>query len=317
MCKHCYMFNPEHLRTLQAVVEEGTVLAAADRLRLTPSAVSQQLSRLQQQVSQPVMVRQGRGLVPTDAASVLVRLAQQLVDLDERARAELEELREEVSGPLVVASFSTGLRGVVAPAVTLLRDRHPHLEITLREHSPEESMPALRRGEVDLVVVHDWTDRHVSIRAGLRAHLLGLDPVDLVTLRTEELNVGPEGVDLDDLDGRVWIDDNPGVFSDWLLGALVQRALPHRIGATVDNTSARVELVARGFGICLLPRLGRDVLPDEVVATPLVEAPTRRIHAVHRDASGRRPAVDAALTALRDVWRERAELPDSPAPDRV
>ena len=67
------MFNPEHLRTLQAVVEEGTVLAAADRLRVTPSAVSQQLARLQQQVGQPVMVRQGRGLVPTDAAAVLVR----------------------------------------------------------------------------------------------------------------------------------------------------------------------------------------------------------------------------------------------------
>lgn len=307
------MFNPEHLITLRAVVEEGTVLAAADRLRLTPSAVSQQLARLQRQVGQPVMVRQGRGLVPTDAADVLVRLAERVVDLDERARAELESLREEVSGPLVVAAFATALRGLVSPAVTLLTDRHPHLEITLREHSPEESMPALLRGEVDLVVVHDWTDRQASPRTGLQAHLLGLDPVDLVTLRDEDLTTGPDGVDLDDLGGRVWIDDTPGVYSDWLLAALAQRALPHRIGATVDSTAARVTLVAQGFGICLLPRLGRDVLPEEVVATPLVEAPTRRIHAVHRDASTRRPAVEAAVDALGEVWRAREELPNSPA----
>lgn len=309
------MFNPDHLLTLRAVVEEGTVLAAADRLRLTPSAVSQQLARLQQQVGQPVMVRRGRGLVPTDAATVLVQLAHDVDELDERARAELERLGEDVSGPLVVAAFATALRGLVAPATRLLTQRHPHLETTVRELSPEESMPALRRGEVDLIVVHDWTDRHVSIRTGLVAHLLGLDPVDLATLREERLHGGPGGVDLDDLGGRVWIDDTPGVFSDWLRGALQERGLPHRIGATVDNPTARLELVAHGFGICLLPRLGRDVLPPEVVTTALAEAPTRRIHAVHRDASGRRPAVEAALTAFRDVWHAREELPDDPGGD--
>jgi DNA-binding transcriptional LysR family regulator len=304
------MFNPEHLRTLQAVVEEGTVLAAADRLRVTPSAVSQQLARLQQQVGQPVMVRQGRGLVPTDAAAVLVRLAQQMVELDERARAELETLREAVSGALVLAAFPTALLGLVAPSVTLLQTRHPHLQLTVRELSPEAALHALRRGEVDLAVVHDWTDRQVSIRTGLQAHLLGLDPVDLIAPATADLRPGPDGVDLDDLGGHVWIDDSPGVYSDWLRGALASRRLAHRVGATVEASAPRLALVSQGFGLCLLPRLGRDALPDGLVSLPLVEAPTRRIHAVHRDASTRRPAVEAALAVMRTVWRERDELPD-------
>jgi len=77
------MFNPEHLTTLQADVEEGTVLAAADRLGITASAVSQQLSRLQRDTGQTVMARRGRTLEPTDAAAVLVRMAQQMHDLDE------------------------------------------------------------------------------------------------------------------------------------------------------------------------------------------------------------------------------------------
>ena len=72
------MFTPEHLVSLKAVVEEGTVLAAADRLGLTPSAVSQQLARLQREVGQPVLVRQGRGLRPTDAAAVLVGMAEEI-----------------------------------------------------------------------------------------------------------------------------------------------------------------------------------------------------------------------------------------------
>ncbi len=308
------MFNAEHLGTLQAVVEEGTVLAAADRLGCTPSAVSQQLGRLQREVSRPLMTRRGRSNVPTEAATVLVRLAQQVRDLDERARAELEGLDGEVSGSMVLSGFPTAVRGLLIPAAVDLRRRHPGLELTLREMSPHVSVTAVRRGEVDLAVVHDWTDRHVPLQDGVQVWPIGLDPVAVVLPQDHGVRVGPDGVDLDDLGGRVWIDDTPGVFSDWLLEALDSRRLRHRIGATVEHLSGRLTLVAEGFGICLLPRLGRDDLPPGVVALPLVGAPTRRIQAVHRDAGGRRPAVEAALDVLRDTWRERVGPANPPTP---
>lgn len=307
------MFNPEHLITLQAVVEEGTVLAAADRLHLTPSAVSQQLSRLQREVGQPVMVRQGRTLAPTDAASVLVRLAQRMRDLDEATRADLERLMEQVGGSLVLAGFPTAVRGLLSPSLVLLQERHPRLDLVLRELTPEQSVRAVRRGDVDLAVVHDWTDQHVHVSGGVQTVAIGLDPVDLIAHRDHPLEVGPDGVDLDTLDGRVWIDDPPGVFSNWLLQALAERRLEYRVGATLDTFSSKVALVAQGFGIALLPRLGRDELPPEVLAVPLVEAPTRRVFAVHREASRRRPAVVAATEAMLEVWRGRAELPDASA----
>jgi len=305
------MFNPEHLATLQAVVEEGTVLAAADRLGITASAVSQQLSRLQRDTGQPVMARRGRSLEPTDATAVLVRTAQQMRDLDESARAELERLRQDVGGTLVVSGFPTALYGLLAPLAARLQQRHPELELTVRELSPEESVPAVRRGEVDLAVVHDWTDRHVPLRNGVQVWPVGLDPVDLVVPRDHHLRVRARGVDLEDLDGQVWIDDSPGVFSDWLLSALEARNVGYRVGATVDTATGKVALTACGFGLCLLPRLGREGLPPDVVALPLAEAPTRRVLAVHRDSSHDRPAVQAALSIIREVWAQYADLPDS------
>ncbi|SOC55390.1 LysR family transcriptional regulator [Ornithinimicrobium cerasi] len=304
------MFSPEQLMTLQAVVEEGTVQAAADRLRVTPSAVSQQLGRLHRAVGHPVMVRRGRRLVPADAAAVLVDAARELQGLDERTRARLEALREEVSGPLVLAGFPTALLGLVVPAVGLLAARHPDLELTVHEMSPEASMHALRRGGVDIAVVHDWTDREVVVGGGVQAHLLGLDPVDLIAPGSSRLRAGPDGVDLDDLRDQVWVDDSPGVYSDWLRGALTARGLEHRIGATVESSAPRLALVSQGFGLCLLPRLGRESLPEGLVGLPLAEAPTRRIHAVHREDSARRPAVAVALSAMREVWREQELLPD-------
>jgi len=211
-----------------------------------------------------------------------------------------------------VSGFPTGVYGLLAPLAGRLQQRHPQLELTVRELSPEESVPAVRRGEVDLAVVHDWTDRHIPLRNGVQVWPIGLDPVDLVAPHDHHLPVRAGEVDLEDLDAQVWVDDSPGVFSDWLLSALESRNLRYRVGATVDTAVSKVSLTAQGFGLCLLPRLGRERLPSDVVALPLVEAPTRRVLAVHRDSSRDRPAVQAALGIIREVWAEYADLPDSP-----
>ncbi|WP_192796760.1 LysR substrate-binding domain-containing protein [Serinicoccus kebangsaanensis] len=299
------MFSPEQLVSLKAVVEEGTVLAAADRLGLTASAVSQQLTRLQKEAGQPVLVRRGRNVVPTDAAEVLVQLASQLEQLDEAARAELEHLTSDVAGPLVLSSFPTGIVGLLAPSLPVLRSLHPLLRITMRELTPEGSLGALRRGEVDLAVVHDWTDYHKALPGGLTAHVLGHDVVDLIAPHDHDLRVGRNGVvDLGDCGGRDWVDDSPGVFSDWLLTALHERSLDYRIAATADTHPSKIALVAAGLGIGLMPRLGRPELPDTVVSFPVRNPPTRRIMLVHRDSSVRRPAVVSVMREVRRVWTE-------------
>ncbi len=300
------MFNPDHLLTLQAVVEEGTVLGAADRLGMTASAVSQQLGRLQLEVPQPIMHRRGRANVPTDAAALLVRLAQQMRDLDEATRSELEMLDGHVSGSLTMSSFPTGFRGLLIPAAIGLRERHPNLVVTLNELSPQASVAAVRAGAVDVGLVHDWTDRHVRLQDGVADWPIGLDPVDLVVREDHGFSVGPEGVDFAELDHQVWIDETPGVFSDWLLQSLDAHRLSYRIGATVEHLVIRLRLVLEGFGICLLPRLGRGDLPPGLVALPLRGAPTRRLYAVHRDVSGQRPDVRAALSLMQESWEADA-----------
>jgi DNA-binding transcriptional LysR family regulator len=64
-------------------------------------------------------------------------------------------------------------------------------------------------------------------------------------------------------------------------------------------------MLARGIGIGLLPRLGRGPVPDGVVAVPLQPAPSRRIYAVWRNVTSRRPALVVTLSALKRAWPER------------
>jgi DNA-binding transcriptional LysR family regulator len=64
-------------------------------------------------------------------------------------------------------------------------------------------------------------------------------------------------------------------------------------------------MLAQGIGIGLLPRLGRGTLPDGVIALPLQPAPSRRLYAVWRTATARRPAIAVTLAALKAGWSSR------------
>ncbi|MCC3295695.1 LysR family transcriptional regulator ArgP [Arthrobacter sp. zg-Y411] len=80
--------NFEHLRALSAVVEEGTFEAAADRLHISPSAVSQRIKALENAEGQ-IMVRRGAPCTPTEPGAVLLRMARQVQLLESEARHTL------------------------------------------------------------------------------------------------------------------------------------------------------------------------------------------------------------------------------------
>jgi DNA-binding transcriptional LysR family regulator len=77
------------------------------------------------------------------------------------------------------------------------------------------------------------------------------------------------------------------------------------VAYSVAEYQTQLAMLAQGIGIGLLPRLGRGPLPAGVVAVPLQPAPSRRLYAVWRTATARRPAIAATLAALRSGWKSR------------
>ena len=101
------MLDVKRLQVLLAVVELGSVTVAAESLMYTPSAVSQQLRRLEREVGQPLMRRHARGMAPTDAGEVLVRHARKVLRQLAAAEADLREVAGLRSGRLVLGTFPT------------------------------------------------------------------------------------------------------------------------------------------------------------------------------------------------------------------
>jgi DNA-binding transcriptional LysR family regulator len=292
------VLNLERLRVLHAVATTGSVVGAAGVLHVTTSAVSQQLARLERETGQELAERHGRGLRLTQAGRLLADHAAELLAHAERVESSLAEHRGAVAGPLRVAAFATAARGLLPCALRELRDRYPALAVTLSELEPHESVPALRRGELDVAVVQDWAADPLPVPGELaRRHLLE-DRFDLAVPRTHRLaDRGP--VAAAELVGEDWISWSRGqICHDWLAGTLRAIGAEPRIVHTASEHSTQLALVAAGLGVAVIPRLGRDPAPEPVRFVAIEPPPVRRVFALWRATTTPRPAIAATLAAL-------------------
>jgi DNA-binding transcriptional LysR family regulator len=292
----------QRLRALHAVSLHGTVGAAAAALGYTPSAVSQQIAKLERETRTVLLEREGRGVRLTDEARQLAATAQELLAMVERAETELELRRGVPSGRLTIAAFASAARGLMPSVLADLARRHPALDTRLTEIDPHLSVDLVAKGAVDLVVAHDWDIAPLPAPAGVEQAAIGEDLCDLLVPAGHRF-AGREGVRRSELGGERWICQPPGrVCHDWLMRTL--RAAGHEpdIVHQADENPTLVALVAAGLGIALIPRLGRGPLPDGVVEVPLDPMPVRRLYALWRTGAARRPAIAETVRTLREHW---------------
>lgn len=300
------MIELSRLRALRAVARYGTVTAAADAMHCTPSAISQHLTKLDKEVGSPVVEKDGRRLRLTEAGRVLVEHAGRIMAAMEEAEAALAAQQETVCGRLTIATFATACRGLLPHALRRLAAEYPLLEPELLEADPGVSLDLVDRGEADVALVDDWPEVIEQFPPGVSHTSLGLDVADLIVPAWHRLAQRPDPVSLTELVNDKWIASLPGtICHDWL-----SRVLPGvRPNFLVVEFESQLTLVAAGLGVALIPRLARTHLPEGVVAVPVEPEPARRVSIVWRTATQARPAIGAAVDALRVAWQARTECP--------
>src|SRR4051812_5595858 len=276
------MIDLGRLRALHAVAQYGSVNRAAEVLGYTPSAVSQQLAKLERETRTTLIERQGRGIVLTDAAQQLASTAARILALVEDAELTLDEQRGQVIGTLGIAAFPTAARGLLPAALVRLLHDHDGLDIRVRETDPFEAVAAVNRGEIDVAIVHDWHNTPLALPEGLSRAKLGTDPADVLVPASHRL-AGKEFVRAEDLVGERWICQPAGsICHEWLIKTMRRAGVEPEVAFSIAEYQTQLAMLARGIGIGLLPRLGRGPVPAGVVVVPLQPAPTRRLYAVWR-----------------------------------
>ena len=298
------MLDLSRLRALHAVHVHGSVASAAKALGYTPSAVSQQVAKLERETGTTLLERRGRGVVLTDAADMLVDTATRVLSLVEEAEVTLEERRGRPSGRLTVAAFSTAARGLLPGVLAELVATHPALDLRLFEEDPHATPHMVAQGTVDLAVVHDWDIAPMTVPEGVSRELVGEDRCDVLLPRDHPLTAKAVLHREDVADAR-WICQPPGtVCHDWLTRTLRSVGTEPHFAHHVAEYQTQIALVGAGLGIAMVPRLGRGPIPDTVVVKAMDPAPVRGVSVLWRTGTSRRPAVAETVRILREHARD-------------
>ncbi|GAB3101024.1 LysR family transcriptional regulator [Isoptericola nanjingensis] len=295
--------DPRRLAFLLAVHRAGGVLAAADLLHVTPSAVSQQIARLEAEEGIAVLDRGPRGVTLTPAGRVLAEAGERIEAELLEARQAIAGLGEGVSGRVVLGAFQTAIRAVVAPMLLDLAEQYPAVEVDVREHEPAEAIRMLRAGDLDVILLERDADMDSPAPRGVH---------DVPLLDEPWCVVVPAGLPmperLDDLANLQWVGAEADTASDRAL-----RRLARTLGTTVSQRhrffdfDTALALVAANQGVAMLPALalqGGDV-PEGVEVARLAGLGTRRIVARHRATRHEPgPAVRAVVDAMVEVTRD-------------
>src|SRR3954452_16671941 len=276
------------LRVLRELAARGTVAATAQALSFTPSAVSQQLSALEREAGVVLLERDGRRLALTDAGRTLVAHADALLAQLERAEADLAAGAQEITGTLRVAAFSSYARSVLPRVTAAMLARHPRLTVHVRDAEPQDSVPLLRLGELDLVVAQRFP--YVPRDFGPAVTVVELSDAPL------HLATGPGHHDAPPrfagLAGRPWISVHPGTSChEVVVHACHAAGHEPRIVGFSNDFAVVAALLARGVGIARLPQTPPARAPPGGHLRPPAPPLSRQVLAVVRAGAGSRPAV--------------------------
>ncbi len=287
------------LRSLEAVHTHGSVVAAAQALGYTPSAVSQQIKRLERQTGVALLERVGRGVILSGPGRILVEQGARIAADLERLETDLHAQAGEVSGDLALVGFSTAIRGLVGPVAAALMEAHPGLRIRMRETEPWDAVDEVSTGQADVAVVHRWGDVPIAIPEHLDRTTVHRDEADVI-VREDHRLARRRTVTPRDLADERWLATPEGtICREWLLRMYAGTGRLPQIEHTSMEFDSHLALVSAGLGIALVPRLGRSALPDNTRAVRVVDpVPERQVLAVWRRSQGRSPAIHELVSRL-------------------
>jgi DNA-binding transcriptional LysR family regulator len=317
------MLDVRRLRVLHAVSAYGSVTAAAAALGYTAPAISQQLAALEREVGMRLTERVGRGIELTPAAGILVAHADALLARLDAAESDLAALRDQVSGRVALAAFPSAGAAIVPAAWSALARSAPQVRLDLTEMEPEESLPAVLRGELDVAVAHEYDLMPRPLDPLFERRELLTDPVLLAVRADDPLVVGAGGplavgadnplavgasgpmaarVELSSLAGRPFLAPRASTScAEMIQRACARAGFVPGIVARATDFHVLLSLVAAGAGGALVPRLATRQLPPEVRLVEPADPVTRRIFTVGRRGGDRKPAVRVVLDALTEA----------------
>ena len=288
------MLDAHRLALLAEVAHAGSIAGAAQRLSFTPSAVSQQLAKLERDVGAPLLHRNPRGVTLTPVGAALLSHAETIVGELRTAERTVRALLGEEPAQLTVGTFASAGRTLVPAALAEFRRDHPAVALRLLDLEPPDGYGLVSSRDLDLLITHRYPGAPLPDPRGLTRSLLRSERFRLIL---------PEGhpkarvrrLTLRALAGEDWISGSPGVPNRACLDQLADAA-GVTLGVAYETRDYQVilALVEAGLGVAFVPESVLDRVGQARIEV--------------RDAADARPARDIFLVHHRRPGKLVAEM---------
>jgi DNA-binding transcriptional LysR family regulator len=323
------MIDVRRLKLLQELRDRGTIAAVAEALHLTPSAVSQQLTRLSRDFQAPLLTRHGRQVRLTEQAHLLLEHAAVIDSQLAQARADLVAHGNGYAGRATLGAFASAIQALAGPVLATLARQRPGIRLRVEEIESPGCFGRLDAATLDVVVTVDYPGGPPRTDSRYHREDLLFDPLMLAVPAAHPLAAVSE-VDLVVASGQPWIAGaGTGPCAQVVAGACAMAGFTPDVRHRVNEWTGVMTLVAAGAGVALVPRLALAHPPECVAVRPLSNPGAgRMIYAAVRAGTEHSPTLATVLGLLREraasaergTFRDRqapAELTEPPPADRV
>jgi LysR family transcriptional regulator for metE and metH len=242
------MIEIRHLKTLVALRDTGSLVEASERLYLTQSALSHQLKELESRLDTELFVRKSRPLRFTPAGQRLLELAEDVLQRVSDAERDIKKLVHGEAGRLYMAIECHSCFNWLMPTVESYRNQWPGVELDFSSGFMFEPLPALARGEVDLVITSDPQDIRGLVYEPLFSYEMQIALANRHSLCSKDW-LQPEDLADQTLITYPVERSRLDVFQYFLTPAGIEPAAVR----TSELTLMMVQLAASGRGVCALP----------------------------------------------------------------
>ncbi|MFE3855217.1 LysR family transcriptional regulator [Streptomyces griseorubiginosus] len=302
------MLDVRRILLFAEVARRGSVSATARALNYTPSAVSQQVNRLEEEAGQPLLERHARGVTLTDAGRALAERGERIERELKAADNELADFAGLRTGTLRVGTFPTAGASLLPRAVITFREAHPGVRLTVRSARIAGLWSMLENREIEMSLMWDYDWCRIEREDAVVVPLAD-DPPALLVGGSHPL-AGRASATLADLSDDPWItraDNHP--VAEALERSCRAVGFEPQIAYEAHDYQEAQAMVAAGIGVALAPALALEGLRSGVSILPLKPpAPVRRILLVRMADHALTPAAQTFASLLRESAAARTSL---------
>ncbi|NVM96895.1 nitrogen assimilation transcriptional regulator NAC [Arthrobacter wenxiniae] len=298
------------------IVDSGSITKAAAVLHVAQPALSQQVSALETELKQRLLIRSKRGVEPTAAGHTLYRHAQTILRLVEQARIDVAASGAAPSGRVSIAIAPYSMASSLTPRIiSEVGRRYPDIVLHLTEIYGGVLSDAIKNGRLDMALIYEPG----PVR-GVQFTTLIVEDLYLVVNSQRELPVAAatDNITLDEVAAvGLFLPEQNHTLRQVVQAAIESRGLELKLVGEVESVPALTRLLRTDLGATILPKTAADTLFHEEdfrvlrIVDPALQC---RIALCTPDHEPLSEAASAVLLVLKEMLQEMLRSKYSPLP---